>query len=110
MVVQLIKQIRSNPNSDAPFINFAHAFTSDPSSVIFMTAVNRAAQNNSDTSVLEDLAQRAQNQLLEKVKQVRIAKQGRMVILPTYVTIVGMLINLIMVMSAMMNQMSSALG
>ena len=110
LVVQLIKQIRSNPNSDAPFINFAHAFTSDPSSVIFMTAVNRAAQNNSDTSVLEDLAQRAQNQLLEKVKQVRIAKQGRMVILPTYVTIVGMLINLIMVMSAMMNQMSSALG
>ena len=110
LVVRLMRDMQNEPNSDSPFINFAKAFTDDPNAVVFMTAINRSAQAKGNNDVIEDLAERAQQQLLEKVYQVSQAKEGRMVILPTYVTIIGMLINLIMVMSAMMNQMSSALG
>lgn len=110
LVVRLMRDMQNSPNSDVPFINFAKAFTDDPNAVVFMTAINRSAQAKGNNDVIEDLAERAQQQLLEKVYQVAQVKEARMVILPTYVTIIGMLINLIMVMSAMMNQMSSAMG
>lgn len=110
LVVRLMRDMQNQPNSDQPFISFAKAFTDDPNAVVFMTAINRSAQAKGSNEVIEDLAERAQQQLLEKVYQVAQVKEGRMVILPTYVTIIGMLINLIMVMSAMMNQMSSAMG
>lgn len=110
LVVRLMRDMQNNPNSDAPFIDFAKSFTDDPNAVVFMTAINRSAQTKGNNDVIEDLAERAQAQLLEKVNQVQQVKEAKMVILPTYVTIIGMLINLIMVMSAMMNQMSSAMG
>lgn len=110
LVVRLIRDIRESPNEDIPFINFAKSFTSDPSAVVFMTAVNRSAQSKGNNDVIEDLAERAQNELLEKVRQISQVKEARMTILPTYVTIIGMIINLIMVMSAMLNQMSAAMG
>jgi len=110
LVVRLMRDMQNQPNSDQPFISFAKAFTDDPNAVVFMTAINRSAQAKGNNDVIEDLAERAQHQLLEKVYQVAQVKESRMVILPTYVTIIGMLINLIMVMSAMMNQMSSAMG
>ena len=110
LVVRLMRDMQNNPNSDAPFIDFAKSFTDDPNAVVFMTAINRSAQTKGNNDVIEDLAERAQAQLLEKVNQVQQVKEAKMIILPTYVTIIGMLINLIMVMSAMMNQMSSAMG
>ena len=110
LVVRLIRDIREYPNEDIPFINFAQSFTTDPSAVVFMTAVNRSAQSKGNNDVIEDLAERAQNELLEKVRQISQVKEARMTILPTYVTIIGMIINLIMVMSAMLNQMSAAMG
>lgn len=110
LVVRLMRDMQNNPNSDIPFITFAKSFTDDPNAVVFMTAINRSAQSKGNNDVIEDLAERAQTQLLEKVYQVQQVKEAKMVILPTYVTIIGMMINLIMVMSAMMNQMSSALG
>lgn len=110
LVVKLQREMRNAPESDIPFINFAKSFTDDPNAVVFMTAINRSSQSKADNDVIEDLAQRAQNQLIEMVQQVRSVKESRMAILPTYVTIIGMLINLIMVMSAMMNQMASAMG
>lgn len=110
LVVRLMRDMQNNPNSDAPFIDFAKSFTDDPNAVVFMTAINRSAQTKGNNDVIEDLAERAQAQLLEKVNQVQQVKEAKMVILPTYVTIIGMLINLIMVMSAMMNQMASAMG
>lgn len=110
LVVRLIRDMQNDPNSDIPFTRFAKAFTDDPGAVIFMTAINRAAQTKGNTDVIEDLAQRAQAQLLEKVGQIAKIKEGRMVILPTYVSIIGMLINLTMVMTAMMYQMTAAMG
>lgn len=107
LIVKLQRAMRTQPNSDVPFIEFAKSFNNDPSSVVFMTTVNRSTQINGGIEVIEDLAQRNQAKLLEKVYEIRKIKESRFVLLRTYVTIIGMVINLIMVMSAMMFQTSS---
>lgn len=107
LIVKLQRAMRAQPNSDVPFIEFAKSFNNDPSSVVFMTTVNRSTQIDGGIEVIEDLAQRNQAKLLEKVYEIRKIKESRFVLLRTYVTIIGMIINLIMVMSAMMFQTSS---
>lgn len=88
---RLINESRDNPSSDEPYIEFATRFSGDPTSVVFMEAVNNLRISGVDGGVISGLAQQIDDDILKKMIEIRQMKLRKFRFANTAIVAMGML-------------------